>query len=338
MSAPDYNAPAAFVPGEERVFTLPGFEFEAGGRIDNLKLGYVTHGTLNAARDNAILLAPGTANTRHSADGYIGAGNALDAARDFIIAIEAIGSGTSSQPADGLRGAFPRYNIRDLVRAQHALVAQLGITQLKAVVGASMGAFQALEWAILYPQMVARAALLVPAAHAGNIFRSIVESALGVLRLDPLWQDGNYTQQPLEGLRAAGRIYYPWTVTDAYLEQLAPEVLAQDIEGTVERAATWDAWNFIRRYEASASHDVALPYGGDLAKALARVQARTLVLPSSTDRLLGVTSAREIARLVKGAEYVEVPSERGHLGWRAVEGAPETRVIVEQVRRLLDAT
>lgn len=337
MSAPDFNAPGAHVAGDERVHTLPTFEFEAGGRLDNLKLGYVTHGTLNAARDNAILLAPGTANTRHSADGYIGPGNAFDPTRDFIIAIEAIGSGTSSQPADGLRGGFPRYNIRDLVRAQRELVAHLGITQLKAVAGASMGAFQALEWAILFPQMVERAALLVPAARAGNIFRSIVESALGVLRLDPLWQGGNYTAQPLDGLRAAGRIYYPWTVTDAYLEQLPPEELARDIANTVERAATWDAWNFIRRYEASASHDVALPYGGDLAKALARAQARTLVLPSRTDRLLGIESAKEIARLVKGAEYVEVPSERGHLGWRAVTGAPETRVIVEHVRRLLEA-
>jgi homoserine O-acetyltransferase len=336
MRTPDYNATAAFVEGDERVYTLPAFEFEAGGRLDNLKLGYVTHGTLNAARDNAILLAPGTANTRHSADGYIGSGNALDPARDFIIAIEAIGSGTSSQPADGLRGAFPRYNIRDLVHAQHALVTQeLGIAQLKAVVGASMGAFQALEWAINYPQLVARAVLLVPAARAGNIFRNIVHTASDAVRLDPLWQDGNYSAQPLAGLRAAGRIYYPWTVTDAYLEQLPPAELARDIADTVERAAAWDAWNFIRRYETSASHDVALPYGGDIAKALGRVQARTLVLPSSTDRLLGVESAREIARLIKGAEYVEVPSERGHLGWRAVAGSPETRVIVDEVRKRL---
>ena len=326
------------MPGEERVFTLPEFSFESGERIRELKVGYASHGRLSAAKDNAVLLVPGTANTRHSADGYIGPGNALDPDHDFIIAVDAIGAGTSSSPADGLGGDFPRYSIRDMVKAEHALIAALGVTRLKAVVGASMGAFQALEWGIAHPAAAERLVLLVPSTRAGNVFRSVVKAAIEAIQLDPAWNGGRYTRQPLAGLRAAGRIYYPWTVADAYLEQLTPQALEEELAGTVERAAAWDAWSFIRRYEASSSHDVSLPFGGDMAKALARVRAATLVLPSATDRLLGVETAREIARRVPRARYAEIPSARGHLGWRAVPGSAETRFIVDSVAGFLSGS
>ena len=325
-----------FVRGEESVFDAGEFTFESGERLRDLQIGYVTHGRLNAARDNAVLLAPGTANTRHSADGYIGAGNALDPARHFIIAVDAIGAGTSSKPQDGMGAAFPRYGIRDMVRAEHALVESLGVRRLKAVMGASMGAFQALEWAIQFPAAAARAILLVPAARAGNVFRSVVRAMVETIQLDPAWEDGRYTAQPLAGLRAAGRLYYPWTVADAYLESLSPEALEAELAGTVERAVAWDAWNLIRRYQASAAHDVSLPFGGDLVQALRRVQAAVLVMPSSSDRLLGLESARDIARHARKALYAEVPSARGHLGWRAMPGAAETRFIVERTTRFLN--
>jgi homoserine O-acetyltransferase len=330
------RVPAAdFVRGEEAVFTIADFGFESGERMRGLKVGYVTHGTLNAARDNAVLLAPGTANTRHSADGYIGTGNALDPSRHFIIAVDAIGAGTSSSPLDGLGEAFPCYSIRDMVRAEHALVESLGVKRLRAVVGASMGAFQALEWTIQFPQAAERAVLLVPAARAGNVFRAAVRAMIEAIRLDPAWNGGRYRAQPLAGLRAAGRIYYPWTVADAYLDSLAPQALEAELGGTVERSAAWDAWSLIRRYEASSAHDVAIPFGGDMARALGCIEAAVLVMPTSSDRLLGLQSAREIAAGVRRAEYVEVPSARGHLGWRAVKGAAETAFIAGRISRFL---
>jgi homoserine O-acetyltransferase len=322
--------------GEEAVFTIADFSFESGERMRGLKVGYVTHGRLNAARDNAVLLMPETANTRHSADGYIGAGNALDPSRHFVIAVDAIGAGTSSSPQEGLGEAFPRYSIRDMVRAEHALIEALGVRRLRAVVGASMGAFQALEWSIHFPQAAERAVLLVPAARAGNVFRAVVRAMIETIRLDPAWNGGRYDAQPVAGLRAAGRIYYPWTVADAYLESLTPQALEAELGGTVERAAAWDAWALIRRYQASSDHDVSAPFGGNMAQALGRIRAALLVMPTSSDRLLGVHTAREIAGHVKRAEYAEIPSARGHLGWRAVQGAAETAFIADRVGRFLD--
>ena len=325
-----------FHAGAEGLHTIPQFRFESGETLADLKVGYVTHGELNAARDNAILVAPGTANTRHSADGYIGPGKAFDTSRYFVIAVDGIGAGTSSQPQDGLFGRFPRYTVRDMVRAEHLLVTEgLGLSRLAAVAGASMGAFQALEWAIHFPAMPAAAVLLVPAVRAGNIMQSVVRAMIEVITLDPLWNDGHYQQPPLRGLEAAGRLYFPWTVADAYLEHLSAAELEHEVAGTVQRACAWDAWNLIRRYQASAAHDVAQPFGGDLRPALAQVRAPTLVLPTSSDRLLGVESARAIARLVAGAQYAEIPSERGHLGWRAIDGAPESALISARIAEFL---
>jgi len=332
----DYSASAPFVQGDEATCNIGRFGFEAGGVLEEMTVGYVTHGVLNAKRDNAILLLPGTANTRHSADGYIGPGKAFDTNAYFIIAVDAIGAGTSSKPSDGLGARFPAYNVRDMVRAEWAMVqAIFGITRLRAVAGASMGSFQALEWSVLYPEMIERAILIVPAACAGQVFKCIVATATQAVQLDPSWNGGQYSSQPAAGLRMAGRVYYPWTVTDDWIEHAAPERLEAEAASTVERAAQWDAWDFIKRYQASASHDVSQPFAGDMARALANVQAPTLVMPSATDRLLPVEAARQMAQGIRHATYAEIPGPRGHLAWRAVEGSPETRFVSTQIARFL---
>jgi homoserine O-acetyltransferase len=335
---PDYTAPLPVrADGIEAIAALANFHFESGERLDSLTIGYTTHGSLNAARNNAILLMPGTANTRHSADGYIGPGQALDTDTHFIIASDAIGTGTSSRPSEGLRDAFPRYTVRDMVHAQHRLVTEaLGLRSLKAVVGASMGAFQALEWAIHYPTTARAGVLMVPSVAAGNIFRTVVTSLIGIIKADPLWCDGRYTAPPHDGLRLAGQVYFPWTVADDFLQSLSPDELALEMGGTMERSASWDAWDLIRRYEASSGHNVAVPFNGDVGAALARVQIPLLIMPTTTDRLLGITGAQSIATHVARAVYAEIDSARGHLGWRPIPDSPEMDKISRQTRAFLE--
>ena len=336
MTLPPHPAPAP-QGGTEGVFTLPGpFSFESGETLTGLRVGYVTHGRLNAARDNAILVLPGTSNTRHSADGYIGPGNAFDTDRFFVIATDAIGGGTSTSPADGLGGAFPRYGIRDMVRAAHALVAgHFGVARLAAVAGASMGAFQALEWTIHEPHAAHAAILLVPGWRASRVFRLAVDAAIESIMRDPEWQDGRYVRQPVAGLRGAGRIYYPWTVTDAWIDGQPEDGIERELQGTIARAAQWDAWSYVRRYQASAAHDATAPFGGDLGRALAGVRARVLLLPAAADRILPAEGARELARHLPDAEYAEIPGQHGHMAWRPVAGTPETTFAVERIRRFL---
>ena len=133
---------------QEGVYTIPSYKFEAGPQLDNVKIGYVTYGKLNDAKTNAILLVPGTSSGRHWADAYVGPGKMYDTDKYFCIGVDVIGGGNSSQPSDGLGVNFPRYTIRDMVRTEYELVTKgLGLSDLHAVAGPSMGSFQGVEWA-----------------------------------------------------------------------------------------------------------------------------------------------------------------------------------------------
>lgn len=322
---------------EEGVFELGPFRFESGETLDRLRIGYLMLGRMNAARDNVVLILPGTSNLRHSPLDYVGPGLAFDTDRFCVVSTDSIGGGTSSQPADGLRGRFPRYGIRDMVHAQRELVRRglgLGDTPLAAVAGASMGAFQCLEWAIHHPRSVRSAVLLVPATRAGQVIRQTTKRMAEMIRLDPRWREGDYVEPPLDGLRLAGRHYFSWTVSDEYLEATGPAVEAQ-AQAVGERFAQWDAWSLLRRYECSTAHDVGLPFDGDIEAALARVRARLLVLPCRQDRLLGLEEGRRIAAGVAGARLVEIDSPLGHMAWRPVPGSPATTLVTRAVRDFL---
>jgi len=330
--APEHQAdrPA----GTEAVFDLADFRLESGQTLARLRIAHVVYGRMNAARDNVILIMPGTSNTRLSVYESIGPGRAFDTDRFCVVSSDAIGGGASTQPGDGLAAAFPEYGIRDMVRAQVALVRDglgLGATPLAALAGASMGAFQALEWAIHHPATLRAAILQVPAVRAGQVIRQTTRRMREMIELDHKWQGGRYTEQPLDGLRLAGRHYHAWTVTDAYLEAQGEAVEAEAI-GVGERFAQWDAWSLIRRYQASSRHDVAQPFGGDLRQALARITAPLLVLPCLQDRLLGLEGARQIAEGVPGARCEVIDSLRGHMAWRPVPGSPETQFMTRHIR------
>jgi homoserine acetyltransferase len=136
-------------------------------------------------------------------------------------------------------------------------------------------------------------------------------------------------------LNAAGRHFYPWALTDEYLETIEPRVLSAEIEAAGRRFAEFDAWNLIRRYGCSSRHDVAAPFGGDMKAALAKVRARVLVLPCKQDRLLGLRSAQLIAEGVERSEYAEIDSFKGHLAWRPIAGSDETISMTRHVRSFL---
>jgi homoserine O-acetyltransferase len=286
-----------------------------------------------------LLLLPGTSNTRYSSVEHIGPGRAYDTDRYCVVSTDAIGGGTSSRPSEGLRGTFPRYGIRDMVRAQADLVRHglgLGDTPIAVLTGASMGAFQTLEWLIHFPGSVKQAVLAVPAIQGGRLFRFTTARMFELIRLDANWRDGDYTAQPLEGLRAAGRHYFPWTVSDQYIEQQDPDVLEREVAANGDGFAKWDAWDIIRRYEASTGHDIAKPFGGDVAAALARIEkVDVLVVPCRQDRLLGVESGRRIAAGIPGSICAEIDSSKGHQAWRPIPGSPQTIFVTARIRRFL---
>ena len=266
---------AAAQAQQEGTYVIPEFQFEKGGKLTDMKVGYITWGKLTDARDNAILVLPATNAPKAWAAYHIGPGKTFDTDKYFVIGVDPVGSGTSSQPKDGLGTKFPKYTIRDMVRAQHELLTkQFNISAVRAIGGASMGSFQSIEWGVTYPGFAKGLFLWVPAARSDRHFHAIVDAVNATIMLDPAYKDGNYNAQPVEGMKRAGMIYFPWLYSDQYLVQFAKDEDFKKAEMAFGEgwAKTWDANTLIWRYEASRNHDASEPFGGDTKKALARIQ------------------------------------------------------------------
>ena len=325
----------------EATHVIPRFVFENGRVLQDMRVGYVSWGHLNNRRDNAVLLTPGTSGGRLWATSYIGPGKAFDPARYCIVSVDAIGGGASAKPADGLGVDFPAYTIRDMVRAQHHLVTQgLGLGRLLAVGGPSMGSFQGIEWGVTYPEAMRGLILWVPAARSDRRFQAIADAIEAVITLDPGYQGGRYARNPMEGIRRAGLVYFPWLYSDTFLTSMergddAAFLRVQQARG--ERwAQDWDANSLVWRYRASRGHDVSRPFDGDLAAALSRVRAEALVVASSTDRAIFPDLTMEMVQLLPRVDTLRVQTDKGHLAFSQPEGSPEWRAFNERTREFLE--
>ena len=326
---------------QEGIYTIPHYKFEDGKELDNVKIAYVTYGKLNDAKTNAVLLTPGTSSGRHWADDYVGPGKMYDTDKYFFIGVDVIGGGLSTQPKDGLGMDFPRYTVRDMVHTEYRMLHDgLKLNSLLAVAGPSMGSFQGVEWGINYPNFMKGLILIVPAARSDQHFHSIVDATIGMITLDPAYKGGKYTENPVEGIKRSGMVYFPWLFSDEYLMTLKePEPYQTGLMafGT-GWAKNWDANSLIVRYTASRNFDASAPYGGNMKTALSKVNAKCLLLASQTDRTIPGYLSRELFAGLKDAKYVEIPTIRGHLGGAApIKGSAEEAYISEHVRSFLDS-
>ncbi|MFM7694441.1 MAG: alpha/beta fold hydrolase, partial [Actinomycetota bacterium] len=184
--------------GPYELVGLGDFELEEGGVIPGLEIAISTHGTLNAARDNCILVPTWYSGTHQIMEQvYIGPGRALDPADWFIVVANQIGNGLSSSPHN-VTGphagpAFPRVRIGDDVRAQERLLRErFRVEELALVVGGSMGAQQTWEWAVRYPDRVRRAAPIAGTARNTHHDFLYTQTLMDALTADPGWQGGAY--------------------------------------------------------------------------------------------------------------------------------------------------
>ena len=138
-----------------QLYQMGDLKLESGEVIRDFAISYVTHGTLNAKKSNAILMVTAISGNHHRLDFLIGPGKALDTGKYFIICTDAIGNGLTTSPSNSTaqpRMQFPRFAIRDMVTSQHRLLTEhLGINHVVAVVGPSMGGMQALQWGVSHP-------------------------------------------------------------------------------------------------------------------------------------------------------------------------------------------
>ncbi len=305
-------------------FDLDDFELESGEVIEGAFLTYVTHGELNEARDNAVLVLPSLManHTRH--DFLIGEGLALDPGEYFIIAANTLGNGHAISPSNseaqpGME--FPVFSIRDMVDAQHELVTQeLELDGLFAVVGLSMGGMQTYEWAASYPDFMQAIVPIITMARTTGWVTAVWETHRRAIMADDAWNDGEYEEQP-EGFKAAiGSLMVwvrHWHWMDAEFEDDNKEVIPwlHDLEDSI--VENWDANNYIYQTWAEDRHDIAEAHGMDGAsydEALQAIQAQALLMPATKDILHPVDDSRHAAELIPNARLVEIESDLGHLG------------------------
>lgn len=320
---------------ESQIFTLFDFQFVDGTVMPELRIAYDTQGSLSPARDNAVVLLHDALVDRHVFDPLVGPGRLFDTNRYFVIAADAIGGGESTSSADGAGQDFPRYTIRDMMAAEHALVTRgLGLSQLRAIVGRSMGAFIGLDWAVEHPELARQLVLLAPSPRSDANYRTIIDLLISAVALDPDWNGGRYERNPLEGLRHAGMSYYPWSVSADYLDGLSDTQRAQESEAAAKHFASWDANALVLRLAACRAHEVGNS-ASETAAALARVTAPVLLLPSASDRLVSVAGARLLRDALPHPTYTEIPGDRGHTAIAAPPGSPERDFIEQAIRGFL---
>ena len=324
-------------------------KLESGEVIKDFCISYVTHGTLNAGKTNAILMVTAIGGNHHRIDYLIGPGRALDPSKYFIIATDAIANGLTTSPSTSKsqpRMQFPRFNLRDMVASQQRLVSEkLGITKLVTVIGASMGGMQALQWAVSHPDMMHSVVPIIPLGRTPAWTTGVLEMLRQSIMADPRWNGGNYpsAQPPEQGMRLwAGWLSGVIVRTPAYQESAYPN--AQDAIGYLKGAQDggWkrmDAADWIYQSWAYDAHNLGTTPGfnGDYHRALRSIKAKTLILAGTGDLLNPEYEAMEAARYINDVRYVAINSQRpmGHLSGAGIS-APENELQNAEVSRFLD--
>ena len=311
-------------PTREGDVVLHDFQFRSGETLAELRLHYTTLGspTRNAAGhvNNAVLIMHGTTGNGHNflsanfAGQLFGKGQLLDIGRYYIILPDGIGHGKSSKPSDGMHARFPHYRYDDMVRADYLLVRDgLKVDHLRLVMGTSMGGMHTWVWGEMYPDfmdaLMPLASAPVEIAGRNRMFRAqVIQSIRG----DPDWNNGDYTQEPVNGLIAANFAMWMMTSSPLQLQKAHPTHESSDAAvAQLRRAAATriDANDMLYAFEASTDYNPSPDLG--------KIKAPLYAVNSADDEVnppeLGILE-REIQK-VRHGRYILIPisdKTRGH--------------------------
>ena len=352
---------------EKKTFELPSYTTAAGATIKYVKIGWEAAGTLNADKSNAILITHFFSGTSHAFgkyaagdktagywDSIIGPGKAIDTNKYYVLSSDTLVNlnvnapnvvttgPASANPDTGKPYAmsFPVVSIKDFVNVEKALVESLGIHKLKAVMGASMGALQAYEWAASHADMVERVIPVIGTPGVDAFGIEWLDIWAAPIRLDAKWNNGDYygKEPPLEGLKQSLKIISlhanHWEWADKTFG-LAPAEEGKDpakaMGNRFKIEAALDAVAAARAATSDANHLLYLVKANQLANAdPAKIKAPMLLIYSPTDLVFPAALVEDAARKIAAGgdkvDTVQLAGPNGHLNGVLAIGQAGARI------------
>jgi homoserine O-acetyltransferase len=332
-------------------------ELECGEVLAPVEVAFETYGSLNSSGSNAILICHALTGSAHAADlsgqngnpvaipgwwnGAIGKGKAFDPEKHFIISSNILGScyGTTGpgtvNPVTGQKYnlSFPQITVRDMVRVQKKLLDHLKVQQVLTVSGGSLGGMQVMEWAVMYPEIVKSIIPIATASRHSAWGIGLNDAARLAIMHDPLWNQGNYEKQPLQGLALARMIAmisyrsqssfekrFGRKPVDGIKKQISGLLRQSPVNYQVEQYLRYQGQKLVDRFDANTYiflsramdlHDISADRA-PLEEILRNIKAKTLCIGISSDILYPVEEQMEIAKAIPGASYAEIKSIHGH--------------------------
>jgi homoserine O-acetyltransferase/O-succinyltransferase len=309
-------------PGH-KTFELDDVRVQSGVVLKNAQLAYATYGTLNPTGDNAILLPTFYTGTHLRNEILFGAGRAIDPARHFVVSINLFGNGFSSSPSntsapqDGPR--FPHVTLFDNVACQHRLLTKLGVRRIPLILGWSMAAMQAYQWAAQYPDMVEAILPYCGAARCSALNYAFLDGPKAALQADAAWNNGDYTIPPEKGLRAFARVYVAWAYSHRFFNEalylkLGFATLEDLVRDWEEDHLKWDANDLLAKIWTWQHADISQNpiYRGDFKRALQSIRARAILMPCSEDQYFVPEQNEAEVAIMQRAELRIFDSPWGH--------------------------
>jgi homoserine O-acetyltransferase len=331
------------------IFEAGDVVLQSGRTFPSMRIAYKTYGTLDAARSNVIVYPTSFAAQHYDTEWLIRPDGILDPTRYFIIIPNLFGNGLSSSPSNTpwpLTGnRYPDVTYHDAVRVQQRLLAEVfGIKRVKMVYGWSMGGMQAYHWAVAFPDLVERIAVVCGSSRCSPHNAVFIEGVRAALQADPAYLDGAFTARPVRGFRAMGRIYAGWALSQTFYREehwralgfsSQEDFLIRSWEHVFSRR---DPCDLLAQLWTWQHGDIAAhpDFADDLGAALYSIRARVLLMPGDHDLYFQVEDNRLDLAHLRDAQLRPIPSVWGHRAGNPVSHPVDAQFIAQAVGELLN--
>ena len=306
-------------------YELGDIELLSGETLLSAKLAYKTYGALNSDKNNVILLPTFYTGTHKRNEGFFGANRAINPEKHFIISINLFGNGLSTSPSNAdkkQRGSkFPTITLWDNIKCQHELLTKnFDIEKIALVTGWSMAGCQSYQWAAQYPDMVEAILPFCASAKTSEHNFVFLEGVKAALCADPIWNNGNYSSPPIEGLKAFGRVYAGWAFSQSFFrEKKYKELGFKNVEELLidwenDHVNNWDANNLLTKLLTWQQNDISTGpiYNNNFTEALNRIKAKAILMPCSHDLYFPPEDNEFEIKHMQNAELRKFDSIWGH--------------------------